>query len=145
MYLLDTQALTDLVSGHDNAAREFVANAERRNLDVRVSVISFGALKAEIGEIKDPCEKENWGQRFEITLNHYRTNGKLLDVDRRISLEWALLKYMDLPTKDKNKQLGDDERLVVATALVERLVLVTSSPKLYQPTVDQRGLHVKGI
>jgi predicted nucleic acid-binding protein len=145
MYLLDTQALADLVSGGDNATRSFASQAEAEDREVRVSVISLGALRAEIDAIIDPAERENWDRRFQITFSRLRSDGRILDVELRISLEWAILKNMGDLVDKGGREIGDDERLVIATAIIERLILVTSSPERYLLPHKKRGLQVKTV
>lgn len=144
MFLLDTQALTDFVRGDDNPARKFCVTAENQKLEIGASVVSLGALKAEIDQFTDPSERETWEKRFDIALNKFEDRDQLFDVEKRIAIEWSIIKNMPLYTEE-DEELGDDERLVVATALIDRLTLVTSFPHRYNLVTDRRGLRIRGL
>ncbi len=66
----------------------------------------------------------------------------LLDVDEEIAREWAIIQTMAL-TDVVGVALGDNERLIIATALIRKRTLVTFNPPPYQPVVTGRnlGLH----
>lgn len=142
MYVLDTQALADFVQGDENTARQFLRNAERQNQQVYVSIISFGALKAGIDSIADSAKRDTWVQRFNIAIDQFRP--MLFNVEERTSLEWAILKNMDIRTAS-GEELGDDERLILATAIIESKALVTSTPEIYNSVADRRGLRMREI
>ncbi len=148
MYLLDTQALTDLVAGGDNAVTDRVGRAEMQNHDVKASVVSFGLLKAAIMAMSDTSARDLWERRFEVARRRMRSLGNLLEVSEAIGIEFAFLRDLDLFQRDSvggDGPLGDGDRLVLATAISEGFTLLTQDGRGYQEAVRHRGLSLEEV
>ncbi|MFC3326071.1 type II toxin-antitoxin system VapC family toxin [Mesorhizobium cantuariense] len=148
MYLLDTQALTDLVSGSENAIRDRVERAEMQDHDVKASVVSFGLLKARILAMSDPSARDVWERRFEVARRKMRASGDLLEVSEATAMEFAFLYGLDLFRSNAAGQaipLGDGDLLVLATAISEGFTLLTNDAQGYAEAIRNRGLLVEQV
>lgn len=149
MYLLDTQIFQDLVRGDSSdagcrAVRDFIGLAEQRRQRVGASVISAAILRYEIS-LEDPGPyRANWERRLDFALNNFVRAGALYEVDARTAEAWASLKALPL-TDDDGDDLGDDERLVIATAAAHGLRLVSRDQGALQPVVDALGLAIENV
>ncbi|MGN6772550.1 MAG: type II toxin-antitoxin system VapC family toxin [Rhizobiaceae bacterium] len=148
MYLLDTQALTDLTSGSENKVRDRVRRATQHNQDVKASVVSFGLLKARILSIKDSAGRDVWEKRFEIARRTMRTAGDMLEVTEATAMEFAFVNNLHLFSYNREGleiPLGDGDRLVLSTAISEGFTLLTTDVRGYREAVDIRNLLIEEI
>ncbi|WP_288350727.1 hypothetical protein [uncultured Thalassospira sp.] len=144
MYLFDSQAFSDFVSGDTSkAAWGFFSKEEKSGRDVLVSRISIGLLSAEIENLQ-AMDRINWRKRLSNARRLFEVNRLVREVTSHVVDEWAEIRNMEL--QDSNgAPLGDSETLVIATAIAHQLSLVTSSPNIYAPVVQNSGLLVTGI
>lgn len=148
MYLLDTRVFQDLVRGDSDAdctaVREFIARAEQRRQRVGASVISVAMLRYDIALLDPGPYRDNWERRLGFALNNFVRTGALYEVDSRTADIWASLKAMPL-TDGEGDELGDDERLVIATALAHSLRLLSRDHEMLQPIVEALALAIENV
>lgn len=121
-YLLGSQALVDSARNERTAIHDWAGREDIADTEVCVSVISFTLFRSAL-DASDADERAAWTRAFDITLARVRGYGGLRAVTVEIALRAGELRAMTLPTGD-DAALGDLGRLVAATALEERLVLV---------------------
>ncbi|HVQ08278.1 MAG TPA: hypothetical protein VMS43_07565 [Allosphingosinicella sp.] len=149
MYLLDTQLFADFVSADpDNPvytrATSFVTLAEQRHLRVSISVVTIGMIRSEVSQLPAGPIRGNWERRLDAAAHSWSQSTQLYEVDWKTVESWAIVKVMDLRDA-AGDVLGDDERLVVATALAHSLRLVTSTPEIYAPVAQALGLNIEAV
>ncbi len=130
MYLLGSQELADLVSGEEGRPIfNWLGVAEPREDDLFVSVISLG-LVAQMIEALPGIDREPWRRVLARGRRALEERGSVIDVDMTIVDVWASslrgepLVEID-PETNIEYDLGEDERLVIATAIARNYSLVT--------------------
>lgn len=130
MYLLGSQELADLVSGEEGRPIfNWLDAAEPGEDDLFVSVISLG-LVAQMIESLPIVDREPWRRVLARGRRALEERGSVIDVDMAIVDVWASslrgepLVEVD-PETSIEYDLGEDERLVVATAIARNYSLVT--------------------
>lgn len=137
-YLLSTAALNDLVS----RTSEMVAFTKSVGYNsIHVSVISAGVLYAEIDALSPSASnKHNLAKNLDVIMRKVQNSKGVRDLSLDIVKTWAT--FDNLPLKNSDGDfLGMESTLVIATALVSQLKLVTPSEP-WLPTLIARGLHV---
>lgn len=137
MYLLGSQQVADLFSR--DKARPIFAWLDRTQpgaSDLFVSVVSLGML-ANMVESLDPTERGSWRRLLASGRRSFAKAGGIVDVDLAAVDVWAgQLRGVDLtdedPVSGERFLLGEDERLVIATAIARKYSLVTRSTPLLE-------------
>lgn len=133
MYLLDTQQLIDLFSKRqDRPIFVWLSNARPGRHDLFASVVSLGILAHGIERLAPP-ERSNWRRLFQEGRRQFEGQGGIVDVDYAVIDDWqrALRGAAFIPPE--GKAVGEDQRLVYATAIARGLTLVTAA----SPVIDQ--------
>ena len=132
MYLLSTQATLDAAAGMSGR----LATVEAA--DIHLSVISAARAKSEISQSKGASV---YLRNLRRLVSLVKSHGHLIPVDETVADRWAELLYTDLQVTENglNVALDDDNRLVVATALVFNLVLL-EAPQPYHETLSLSAL-----
>lgn len=119
-YLLDTSVISELISQRPNpSVVDFVDSLAQE--DMYLSVITIGEITRSIQKVYPPQRKtvlEAWLQEQLLA----RFDGHILSLDTNIMTHWGVI-YARLEGIDIHMPAIDS--LLVATALVHRLVLVT--------------------
>jgi predicted nucleic acid-binding protein len=130
MYLLGTQEFTDLAS-RDTACPIFawLQEVKPSQTDLFISAISVGILHSSVEALQQQ-DRENWRRLLAQAKRSFDNAGGIIDVDMGIVETWAgSLRGLDLieedPATGGKVQLGEDARLVVATAIRRGYTLVT--------------------
>lgn len=149
MYLLDTEVFEDLVLGdlddsHCAAVSQFVDQAERRQLRVGASVISVAMLRYDVSNLEAGPDRTNWEKRLSKAVARLTMKTALYDVDMQTADTWAMIKPVTLLDADGD-DMGDDQRMVLASAVRHGLLLITRDRGLYQPVIDSLGLQIEDI
>ena len=141
IYLLGSQALVDSARNERTAIHDW---AERENLldtDVCASVISFTIFRTAVDE-SPVNERTAWQRAFSETLTRFRRQpGNLRPVSAEIAVRAGELRAMTLTSRD-GSDVGPLRRLVVATALEERLTLVERREPWHRLLERQHGLRL---
>jgi len=148
VYLLDTQAFLDFLEGNpadaeSSAAMRFVAEAEEARRRVSVSVVSIGMIRWAVEQLKPGPQRHNLERRLNMAVHTLELGGQIYELDRDAVEAWVQLRAVELFDAD-GAVMGDDERMVAATALAKSLTLVTRWPQIYQPAADY-GLAVRPV
>jgi predicted nucleic acid-binding protein len=130
MYLLGTQEFADLASR--DPVRPIVSwlkQVQPSRNDLFISAISVGILHNSV-EAMQQQERENWRRQLTQAKRTFAGAGGIIDVSMDIVETWASsLRGLDLieedPTTGDKVQLGEDQRLVVATAIRRGYTMVT--------------------
>ena len=146
MYLLSTAALGDLVS-RDEARPVFGwLNANRPGAtELFASVVSFGIVASSIEDLPKH-DRGEWRRLLQEGRRRFVEQGTLIDVDLPIIETWASslrgLEVMDQAEDGERFDLGEDERLVIATAIARSLTLVSPARPYLDEICDRTTLTV---
>jgi hypothetical protein len=125
MYLLSSQALLDLVTGHPKMTG-WVQGIP--SLDVGISVLSFGRVKqvSETLPNEDP-RKGNLDNAITAAAGIMRNTGRIESFDYPACLIWIKLLNIELNKYSNGNtviSLDDEDRMIIATAIDRALVYV---------------------
>lgn len=121
MYLLATQTLMDLLCGVPEV-KEFADGVPRGG--VYLSVISLGVVDGAIRETGVTEGRDQLNRLFRRVLSMARTHSTVEVFGEPAASIWAKLSALDLQVDDGMRHFSDVERMVVATAIERKLVLV---------------------
>ncbi|WP_369597101.1 type II toxin-antitoxin system VapC family toxin [Pandoraea sp. PE-S2T-3] len=129
MYLLDTNVVSECrkSNGGDVGVQRFIRRAIRNNHPRFLSVITLGELHrgARVlrhrNDVVQASLVESWIES--VKRDH---DGQILSIDQTICYEWARLRVP--------RQEHAIDKLIAATALVHRLVVVTRNVKDFTDT-----------
>ncbi|MCM2434008.1 type II toxin-antitoxin system VapC family toxin [Agrobacterium rosae] len=122
MYLLSTQTLMDLLCGVPEV-KEFADGVPRGG--VYLSVVSLGVVDGAIRETGVTEGRDQLDRLFRRVLSMARTHSTVEVFGEPAASIWAKLSALDLQVDDDGmRHLSDLERMVVATAIERKLVLV---------------------
>ena len=146
MYLLSTQVLADLVSRDpDRKVFGWLARARPSGSELFASVISFGIVASSIEDLPKHGRGE-WRRLLQEGRRPFLEQGTLIDVDLPIVDTWAAslrgLQLLEADDGGEGAALGDDERLVIATAIARRLTLVAPPEPYLDALCDRTALAV---
>ncbi len=134
MYLIDTQQVMDLFS-RDMARPIFKwleVNKPGRS-DLFVSVLSLGQIAHAIEDMA-AAQRNHWRRLYQEGRRDLGNAGSLIDVDQGIVDVWqANLRGARLDDiEGAREELGEDDRLIFATAIARSYALVTRGSRLLQ-------------
>ncbi|MCS4088589.1 hypothetical protein [Rhizobium sp. BK176] len=122
MYLFSTQTLMDLLCGMPEV-KEFADNVPSNA--VYLSVVSLGIVDEAIRETPAKDGRDQLDRLFRRVLSMARTHSTVEVFGESTASIWAKLGSHDLIVDDDGERaMSDVERMVVATALDRKLVLV---------------------
>jgi predicted nucleic acid-binding protein len=122
MYLLSTQTLMDLLCGVPEV-KEFADEVHRAG--VYLSVVTLGQVEQEIRATSLKDGRDQLDRYFRRVLSMARTQSTVEPFGESAASIWAQLGSHDLMVDDDGiRPISDIERMVVATALDRKLVLV---------------------
>jgi hypothetical protein len=130
MYLLSTQTLMDLLCGVPEV-KEFADGVPRGG--VYLSVISLGIVDQAIRETPAKDGREQLDRFFRRILSMARTHSTVETFGESAASIWAKLAALDLQVDDDGvRPMTDVERMIVATAIDRKLVLVEQVQAYHQ-------------
>ena len=144
MYLLDTQQVMDLFSR--DAARpifRWLDETKPGQNDLFVSVLSLGQLAHAI-EHMAVAPRNHWRRLYQEGRRSLDEAGSVIDVDAGIVDVWQ----SDLrggrlsDIADADEELGEDDRLIFATAIARGYTLVTQGSRLLEQIAERTTLTV---
>lgn len=123
MYLFSTQTLMDLICGEPHVmgwAETVVAHG------VSISVVSIGRVQAEILATGQGDGRDELDSAFRVVLANAKRTHRIEPFDESTALVWAKLLDRELTYEagDGTMELDDLSRMVVATAIDRKLILV---------------------
>jgi hypothetical protein len=122
MYLFSTQTLMDLLCGVSEV-KEFADGVPRGG--VYLSVVSLGVVDETIRATPAKDGRDQLDRLFRRVLSMARTHSTVEVFGESTASIWAKLGSHDLVVDDDGERaMSDVERMVVATALDRKLVLV---------------------
>jgi predicted nucleic acid-binding protein len=132
MYLLDTQEVMDLFS-RDTARPIFrwLDETHPRRTDLFVSVLSIGQIAQAIEDMDEP-PRNHWRRLCQQGRRSFEDAGGVIGIDAGIVEVWqANLRSHRLSNiADAEERLGEDDRLIIATAISRGYTLVTTGDQL---------------
>jgi predicted nucleic acid-binding protein len=147
MYLLDSQAVFDLFSRDES--RPIFSWLNEAGRDVRqlfVSVISLGQIAHAIEDLP-PQDRNHWRRLFQEGRRVLEERGSLIDVDMAIVDVWESNlrgnRLVDVP--DADDELGEDDRLIIATAIARNYVLVSPGSRLIEEIAQRTTLAIQAL
>lgn len=142
MYLLDTQLVMDLLS-LDQGRPIFVWLRENRpaETDLFVSVISLGQIAHAI-EGMEPGPRNHWRRLLREGRRKLEGLASVIEVDGTIVDVWSSdLRGDNLQDVDgADESLGEDDRLVIATAIARGYSLVTAGDRVLTEIAGRTSL-----
>ena len=149
LYLLGSQqGVADLVS-RDRArpiAEWLLATRPGRN-DLFVSAISLGQV-AHMIEAMPTSERQPWRRLLAAARRSWTSQGSIVDIDMSIIDIWARELRGTRPCGRKSRksgdrfQLGEDDRLVIASAIARGYSLVTQRTELLEKVAQTTTLTI---
>jgi predicted nucleic acid-binding protein len=130
MYLLGSQEVADLISR--DPARPIVGWLSEMRLgqnDLFVSAISLGQVAHMVDNLEQP-DRDQWRRLLARGRRSFETLGSILPIDMSVVDAWAsslrgLALIDDDPMSWVRFPLGEDDRLIIATAIARGYSLVT--------------------
>ena len=144
MYLLDSQQAMDLLSRDDKRPIfEWLRDAQPRQNDLFVSVISLGQIAQTIEQMS-PRDRNHWRRLLQEGRRAFEEQGSVVDVDMAIVEAWqANLRGPNLADiADADEALGEDDRLIIATAIARNYALVTSGSPVFSELAARTSLTI---
>lgn len=140
MYLLSTQSLVDIMRGTGTPVGmwhgSLTPDIQRH---VFVSVLSFGRIASQIHDLP-AASRGDWTKSLARTRHLMLRDTRVLGIDMDLMDLWADLLVTDLSQFDESGEeipLADDDRLIVATAILRRFILI-DRPQPFHATVKDR-------
>ena len=144
MYLLDSQQAMDLLSRDDKRPIfEWLQEAKPRQNDLFVSVLSLGQIAQTIEQMP-PRDRNHWRRLLQEGRRAFEEQGSVVDVDMAIVEAWqANLRGTNLADiADAGEALGEDDRLIIATAIARNYALVTSGSPVFSELAARTSLTI---
>lgn len=142
MYLLDSQQVMDLLSRDETRpVFEWMRNAKPARDAVFVSVISLGQI-ADTIEGMPTRERNHWRRLLQEGRREFEEAGSLIEVDMAVIDAWQInLRGGQLVgIADADEELGEDDRLIIATAIARNYSLVTEGSRVMSEIAEQTSL-----
>jgi predicted nucleic acid-binding protein len=144
MYLLDTQQAMDFLSrDHERSVFRWISETKPGRNDLFVSVLSIGQIAHAI-ELMLPVDRNHWRRLLQEGRRNLDAIGSILDVDMTIVEVWqASLRgenLIDIP--EAENELGEDDRLILATAIARNYSLVTEGSRVIEEISARTTLTV---
>jgi predicted nucleic acid-binding protein len=141
VYLLGADQFQEVASrDRDRAIFKWLATSAPGRNDVFVSVLAIGILSHSIEDLDNP-ERDNWRRRVSEARQQFNATGSVIDVDQSIVDVWATLRGLSF-NYDDGEPVGDDELLIVATAIARDLTLVTQVQGYHREIADRTTLKL---
>lgn len=142
MYLLDSQQAMDLLSrDHSRAVFRWLREAEPRQNDLFVSVLSMGQIAQTI-EGMAQSGRNHWRRLLQEGRRAFEEAGSIVSVDMAIVEIWQHdlrgAAIADIPHADD--ELGEDDRLIIATAIARNCALVTTGSPIFAELLKRTSL-----
>ncbi|MFG1393470.1 PIN domain-containing protein [Xanthobacter agilis] len=142
MYLLDTQQVMDLFS-RDEARPIFQWLEETKpgKGDLFVSVISLGQIAHAIEDMS-VSPRNHWRRLYQEGRRDFEEAGGVIDVDAAIVDVWQAGLRGDrlIDVAGAEEDLGEDDRLIFATAIARGYALVSSGSRQLQDIAERTTL-----
>lgn len=142
MYLLDTQQVMDLFSR--DAARpifQWLEETKPGKSDLFVSVISLGQIAHAIEDM-GVTPRNHWRRLYQEGRRDFEEAGGVIDVDAAIVDVWQAGLRGDrlIDVADAEEELGEDDRIIFATAIARGYALVTTGSRQLQDIAERTTL-----
>jgi len=147
MYLLDSQVVFDLFSrDRDRPIFQWLDEARPSDKQLFISVISLGQIAHAIEELS-PQQRNQWRRLFQEGRRVLEDQGSLIDVDMAIVDVWqsSLRGNRLIEVPDAEEELGEDDRLIIATAIARNYVLVTPGSHLIEEVAQRTTLATQPL
>ncbi len=146
-YLLGTPALRDFLKKSDNPITRW-ANNDNTVFDeqVYISPISLGEIKDALNRLNtnDPS-RTYWFRAIIEGEQFFQHRGNIIPVTIEVTDRWVEIRPLEYEgcsdITQKIERIGEDRKLVLATAMAYNMVLVESRQP-YHDDLIQRGLRV---
>ena len=142
MYLLDTQQLMDLFGRNkDKLIFSWIEMAKPTDAELFVSVVSFGQIAHAI-EVMSGGQRSHWRRLFQEGRRRLEELGSVIEIDGAIIDVWqsALRGYHLADIVGAEEEYGEDDRLIIATAIARNYALVTEGDRVLAEISDHTTL-----
>jgi|GEM_PF-1396138 len=132
MYLLDTQIVLDMFSrDQTRPVFQWLAEDPGNPKQIFVSIISLGQISNTI-EDTPPVLRNNWRRLVQEGQRQLQDQGCLIDVTSEIVEVWQanLRGNRMVDIEGAEESLGEDDRLIIATAIARNYTLVSRDSRL---------------
>jgi predicted nucleic acid-binding protein len=147
MYLLGSQEFADLTSRDEGRTIfQWLKATPLGSSDLFVSALSIGMLANTIEDLPPP-EREQWRRLLAAARRQFEALGGIIPVDLEIVDAWsAHLRGRELfeedPAAGYREMLGEDTRLIIATAIARNLTLVTRREPYHDEIINSSTLTI---
>ncbi len=146
-YLLGTQALREFLSKSDNPIT-YWANNDNTVFDeqVYISPISLGEIKDALNRLDtNDASRTYWSRAITEGEKFFQHRGNIIPVTIEVTDQWVKIRPLEYEGFSDNTQkverIGEDRKLVLATAMAHNMILVESRQP-YHDDLIRRGLIV---
>lgn len=142
MYLLDTQQVMDLFSrNHDRPVFHWLEESRPLDTDLFASVLSLGQIAHAI-ESLDGATRNHWRRLYSEGRRRLADLGSVIDVDSAIVDVWQYDLRGDrlLDVEGAEEGLGEDDRLIIATAIARGYSLVIQGDRVLTQVAERTSL-----
>lgn len=132
MYLLDTQLVMDLFGrNEEKPIFSWLETAKPTDADLFVSVVSLGQIAHTI-EAMSGGQRNQWRRLFQEGRRRLEELGSVIEIDGAIVDVWQSdLRGDHLADIDgAEEDYGEDDRLIIATAIARNYALVTDGDRV---------------
>lgn len=146
-YLLGTHALQEFLSKRDNPITQWAKNdGELFENQVYISTLSIGEIKAAWCNLgTTDTSRLFWGNAIKAGEKFFKHLGNILPITNDVTEYWVELrplKMMGLPEgASEPVEVGEDRKLVLATAMAYNMVLVEKEQPYHDELIG-RGLRI---
>lgn len=140
MYLLDSQVVMDLFSRDEERSVFSWLKEERRQ--IFISVLTIGQLNNTVDDMLEPTTRNHWRRLCQEGARTLEEQGSLIDIDKNIVEIWqANLRGNRLEKiPQAGDLLGEDDRLIIATAIARNYTFVTMPSQLISEIAKHTAL-----
>ncbi len=124
-YLLGTRALVAFIHDREVVTKRLMTSVGE-GAQLFISVISLGQISSEVKRLQNVADRTSWEQHLRRIRNKFEGSGNTLHIDILTVDIWAEIRGEDLQIEEDGilVNLGEDDRLVLATAISQQLTLV---------------------
>lgn len=122
-YLLSSQVFIEFFKKSDPAINAFLSKVGGSR--VYISSLTLGIVKAAI-DAKPPAERARFEPYFKDGKKAFE--GRILPADDNIAEQWALIRPVELFRTAGGAPVGEDEKLIIATAMEQGMVYLGKVP-----------------
>lgn len=138
-YLLSSEVFVSYFKKTDSNINDFLKTIDGKQ--VFISSLTLGIVRDAINR-KPASERARFEPSFKDAIKAFE--GRIINIDEDISKQWALLRPMKIIRCIGEDEIGEDEKLIIATAMEQGMVYLGRAPETTpQDALVDLGLIVR--